>query len=318
MWPSGSMTPTWFSSMRGRLSGAVSRVTPKTAAPARSASAAAMTNHRPTRRGGAVADGSGGRVAGRGSGQIERAVLAQHGVVERAQLGAGLDADLLDQHAARVAIGLERLGLTSGAVQREHALGVQPLGQRMLGDEPLELPDQLPVAAGGEASVDRQLGRMEAQLLQPPDLGGGERLAGDVGQRVAPPQPERLARLLLLDQALEANGVDAFHVELQLITAPVGDDLGAVAVEQPPELGDVELHHLRRGRRRVLAPEPIHQQLDRDGRVGAEREHRQQRALLRRAERDRPAMDCRLDRPEQLKVHTGAQVLRRVSRPYSQ
>ena len=154
--------------------------------------------------------------------------------MEGAQLGAGLDADLLDQHIARVAVGLERLGLTPGPVQGEHALGVQPLGQRMLGDEPLELPDQLPVPAGGEAGVDRQLGRVQAQLLEAPDLAGGERLAGDVGQGVAPPQPERLARLLLLDQPFEAHGVDPLGVEAQLVTAPMGDDLGAVAVEQPP------------------------------------------------------------------------------------
>ena len=37
------------------------------------------------------------------------------------QLRAGLDADLLHQQAARVAVGLERLGLAPAAIQREHA-----------------------------------------------------------------------------------------------------------------------------------------------------------------------------------------------------
>ena len=137
------------------------------------------------------ADGRGSRAAAR---QVERRVLREDRLVQPPQLGAGLDADLLDERRARVAVGLERLGLAPGAVQREHPLRVQPLAQRVLGDERLELADHLGVPAGREVGVDRHLGRAQPQLLEPADLGGGERLVGDVGQRLAAPQRERLAR----------------------------------------------------------------------------------------------------------------------------
>ena len=51
------------------------------------------------------------------------------------------------------------------------------------------------VTAGREVGPDRQLGCLQAQLLQPPDLGGRERLVGQVGQDFAAPQRERLPRL---------------------------------------------------------------------------------------------------------------------------
>ena len=54
-----------------------------------------------------------------------------------------------------LAVGLERLGLAPGAVEREHLLAAQPLAQRMLADERLELAGDLGVAAAGEVRVDR-------------------------------------------------------------------------------------------------------------------------------------------------------------------
>ena len=100
--------------------------------------------------------------------------------MQRAQLRPGLDADLVDEHPARLAVGLERLGLAAGPVQREHALPVQPLAQRVLRGERIDLRQDLAMAAGGEVGVDRELERMLPQALEPSDLGGGERLVGDV------------------------------------------------------------------------------------------------------------------------------------------
>ena len=182
----------------------------------------------------------------RSRGAVERRVLGEDRLVQPPQLGAGLDADLLDQHCARVAVGLERLRLAPAAVQREHALGVQPLAQRVLGDERVELADHLGVPAGVEVRVDRQLGRAQPQLVEPADLGGRERLVGDVGQRLAAPQRERLPGAPVVEQPLEPRRVDVAVGQPQLVAAPVGDDLRAVAVEQPAQVRHVELHHLRR------------------------------------------------------------------------
>src|SRR5215207_6629727 len=133
--------------------------------------------------------------------------------MQLAQLGAGLDPRVVDEPPARGDIGLERLGLAAGSVQREHALRVEPLAQRMLVDQALELRQRFLVASGGEVAVDGELRRPEPQLVEPPDLGTREGLTADVGQRGAAPQREGFASgsvrrpvsaARLLDEALEA------------------------------------------------------------------------------------------------------------------
>ena len=67
-----------------------------------------------------------------------------------AQKRARLEAQLLDEQLAALAIDLERLRLPARAVEREHQLGAQPLAQRMSVDERLELGDELRVCADRE------------------------------------------------------------------------------------------------------------------------------------------------------------------------
>ena len=74
-----------------------------------------------------------------GRGRVELRVLRQDRVLEGAQLGARLDADLLDERAPGAAVGLERVRLAAAAVQREHQLRAQVLAQRLLGDGGLQL-----------------------------------------------------------------------------------------------------------------------------------------------------------------------------------
>ena len=73
-----------------------------------------------------------GRPAARGGWGIERGVVGEDRLVEVMQLGSRLDPELLDEDLARVAVGLQRVGLAAAAVQREHQLRVQPLAPRML------------------------------------------------------------------------------------------------------------------------------------------------------------------------------------------
>ena len=56
---------------------------------------------------------------------------------------------------------------------------------------------------GREVGVDRGLRCPQPQLLEAADLGGGERLVGDVLQRVTVPQRQRVARAVLLDEPFE-------------------------------------------------------------------------------------------------------------------
>ena len=78
---------------------------------------------------------------------------------------------------------------------------MEPLAQGMLLDQRLELADHLGMAAAREVGVDRQFDRPHAKLVQAPDLSGGERLVGDVGERLAAPERERLAWALVLEQS---------------------------------------------------------------------------------------------------------------------
>ena len=77
--------------------------------------------------------------------------------MQLAKLAAGLDPKLVDECAPRVLIGVERLGLTAGAVEREHQLAAHPLVQRVLCHERLELAGQLGVPAGDEILLDALL-----------------------------------------------------------------------------------------------------------------------------------------------------------------
>src|SRR3712207_6920300 len=68
-----------------------------------------------------------------GRGNVESGVLLEDALVQLAQLAARLDAELLDERRARRAIGLERVRLPAGAVDRKstrlnssHALSRMP------------------------------------------------------------------------------------------------------------------------------------------------------------------------------------------------
>ena len=93
----------------------------------------------------------------------ERRVLAQHGTLELLQRRARLDAELLDEHLTRRAVGLERVLLPAGAIEREDLLLPQALAVRVLRDERRELADELLVPAERELRVVPQLDRGDAR-----------------------------------------------------------------------------------------------------------------------------------------------------------
>jgi len=57
----------------------------------------------------------------------QRLVLAQDRPLELLQRRPGLDPELIDEQLPPGPVGLERLGLPPGAVEREHQLGARPL-----------------------------------------------------------------------------------------------------------------------------------------------------------------------------------------------
>src|SRR5262245_27302897 len=130
---------------------------------------------------------------GRRRGCAERGVLTQDRLLKLPQRGTRLDAELVEERTARVAVDLERIGLTSAPIQGSHQLRAQPFTERMLIDELAELADKCVVTAEREIRVDAILERCEPQLLEPVDFCSRELLVGEVVERGTAPEGERSA-----------------------------------------------------------------------------------------------------------------------------
>ena len=217
-----------------------------------------------------------------------------------------------------VLVGLERVGLAVGAVEGEHQLGPETLPVRVLVDERLELPDHLAVAAEHELRLDQPFERDGMQLVEPGGLALRERLVGEVGQRRAAPQRERLlegrhrglraSRVELgpglRHEPLEPVRVELLGVELELVAVVARDDhVRGPASERLPEPGDVHLQRLGGRRRRVLAPQLVDHAIGAERLVRVQQEQREHGSALAAAQRDALASFESLERAEDAEVH---------------
>src|SRR5690242_16376063 len=91
-------------------------------------------------------------------------------MLQSLKTAAGLDPQLLHPGAARLAVSGERLRLPSRPVQRQHPVLAQPLTERLLFHERLELADELVMPSELEPGLDPRLQGRPAQLLQPGEL----------------------------------------------------------------------------------------------------------------------------------------------------
>ena len=102
-------------------------------------------------------------------------VVAEDLLLERAQLGRGLETELVESGPC-VAVGGERVRLATRTVEGEHLVGAKALAMRMGRDESLELGGERVVSSGGEVGGDAGLERAESRLLEPGSLRLGKRL----------------------------------------------------------------------------------------------------------------------------------------------
>src|SRR5207249_7260041 len=150
------------------------------------------------------------------------------------------------------------------------------LSQRMFRDECLELAREFCMVSQLKLGLDPLLDRGQVQLFQPGDLCLGEWLVGEISERGTPPERERLgeqirglARSTVSEgaSAFGEQGLKAMKVELAGLEAehvPGGGRLEQPSgLEQLPQLRDVDLQRLGRGRRRALSPELVDQALAR-------------------------------------------------------
>jgi len=95
-------------------------------------------------------------------GRVERRILPQDRRLERTQRGPRLDPELLHEPPPSRAVDGQCLSLAPGAIEGEHQLAVQPLAERICGDELLEPWDDLGMPPELELGRDELLLRRGA------------------------------------------------------------------------------------------------------------------------------------------------------------
>ena len=119
--------------------------------------------------------------------RLEGRVVAEDRLLEPLQCLARLDAEVVDERAARLGVGVERLRLPVGAVEGEHLLRAEPFPQRVLAHEQVQLAENLFVPAEREVAVDPVHQRRQPQLVELRHLVAAERLEQEPA-RVGPRQ----------------------------------------------------------------------------------------------------------------------------------
>jgi hypothetical protein len=188
--------------------------------------------------------------------RIQDRVAGQDVALEPPQLGAGLEAQLVDHHPPGLLVDRQRLGRPAATVQRQHQLAAQPLAQRIPPGELGELGHQLMMPAQVKFQRQPVFGDGDPLLIEPGRRSPDEQ-AVDALQRRTPPQPERVAvarrRLVQVTgvaigparghQLFEPGRIKPTRLDPQGIALGLPGDGGRVAVrgQQPPQRGDAEL-----------------------------------------------------------------------------
>ena len=204
-----------------------------------------------------------------------------------------------DQPSARVAVGAQRLGLPARPVEREHELAAQPLAERMLGRECLELRRRAPVPAECQVGVHALLERCQPEFLEPLDLGR----ANDSYARSASASPRQSASASRSTRAASAGRVAA--------RSPPGPPRASArnvwrrsgrgrprarsrparvtsrsAVERLPEPRDLMVEAAIGRAGRAVPPDLVDQPVARHDLIGVQEEDREERPLLRASDGD--------------------------------
>ena len=227
----------------------------------------------------------------------------------------GVDAQLVGQAVADFGVGVQGVGLPPGPVEREDEQFPQALAQRVLAALRLQLAGELPVAAQHQVRSGAGFDRHQGQLVQLRPFGVGEAGVGEFGQRLAPPQAERLAQrgrrqrhLALLrqppslrHQLLEADDVDLIGTDGEGIAGFGSDD--RARSQGAAQLADLGLQRVSRVRRLPVTPQRVDQPVGADRLAAMQRQQGQQRPLLGAADSERHAPVRCLELAEQPHVH---------------
>ena len=150
--------------------------------------------------------------------------------LELPQLRAGLDPEFAVEQAAGLPIHLERVGLSTGAVERPHQQLAGPLAQRLVDDQRLQLPDELASAANLESGGEALLPRFQVKVAQASPL-TLRPVALDARQRLAAPQGQCLHGAAIAKQPFEAKRIDLLGRNGERVAAAATPD--ELAADEP-------------------------------------------------------------------------------------
>ena len=262
----------------------------------------------------------------RRDGQLRQGRLGacgQHGVVaedrpfQLTKLRAGLQAELLLEQPAPVAVDVQRVCLLSVPVERQHELRPKPLAKRVGREQGTQLGESQLVPTDRDVRGQLLLLRDESELLQAQGVVPREALVGDVRERGATPQGKRSSeergckwrvpggqrRAAFLEQALEPRRVELSVQYPEHVAGRHGVDprLG----QELAQLRDVDMDQPVGARRRTAGPQGVHEEIGGDDLVRAQQQRREQRSTLRRTELHGTAVGDHLDRAENAESHAG-------------
>ena len=177
-------------------------------------------------------------------------VLLEDVALERLELRPGLDAELVHEPAAEIAIHGEGLGLAPARIEGTHELAREPLAKWTVGDERLQLRDELVVVAEREVGIDALLERRQARLFEPACRSLREGLVGDLRQRRAAPEGESLAQacrgvgpvVCFADEPFKPECVHVVGIDAEPVAPARGLDRDVRVVgDQLSQRGDVDV-----------------------------------------------------------------------------
>jgi len=203
-------------------------------------------------------------------GRRDQRIVAENRLLELPELGAWLDAELLDQLGPSRSIRLQRVGLTARAIEGEHQLGSQPLAERVACDDASQLGDDLFVPAQREVRIEAVGEGAQVKLVEALGFETECRRKPDVTEGRPAPEGERLGEEACglrrftgcsraLDQIGEVCKVGLGTFQTKLIPVRARDQ--SPVRESAAQAHNAVLNDLRRACRRVV-PERVDQPID--------------------------------------------------------
>jgi hypothetical protein len=172
---------------------------------------------------------------------------------EALKLLARPEAEIVFQVLPRPLVDLECFDVTTRAIERHHELRDKPFAIRGFLDEPAQLSDELAMAAKSKISVDSDLERPRAKLVQTLGLRTALQVQRHIRENGAVPEAECLLREgrgkrmvtgsqrlgCLVYEVFEDLRVENGPTEVDPVAAPASFDGNSVWGKSPAEPGHV-------------------------------------------------------------------------------